>query len=176
MPVIPAFLRKLPAVPEIELAGVIVDPGESAFAKGDEVFGFVPPNPMSSNRGALAQYVLMKVSTPFPTTSLASIADPQQAIHVVRKPAALSWEVASGLTCSGITAARALSLDTRPKKGLRILVAGASSALGRVAIQIAKGQGAYVVASCSAASAEGVRALGADEVRTRRIPSRLSPD
>ncbi|KZP20809.1 NAD(P)-binding protein [Athelia psychrophila] len=147
MPVIPAFLRKLPAVPEIELAGVIADPGESAFATGDEVFGFILTNMLSSDRGALAQYVLMK------------------AIHVVHKPAALSWEAASGLTCSGLTAARALSLfDTRPKKGLRILVAGASSALGRAAIQIAKGQGAYVVASCSAASAEGVRALGADEI------------
>lgn len=62
MPVVPGFMRKLPAVPEIELAGVIVDPGESAFAAGDEVFGFVPPNIMSSDRGALAQYVLMKVS------------------------------------------------------------------------------------------------------------------
>lgn len=62
MPVVPGFMRKLPAVPEIELAGVIIDPGESAFAVGDEVFGFIPPNMTTSDRGALAQYVLMKVS------------------------------------------------------------------------------------------------------------------
>ncbi|KZP18885.1 hypothetical protein FIBSPDRAFT_955853 [Athelia psychrophila] len=61
MLLIPGFLRRLSAVPELELSGVIVDPGESSFVKGDEVFRFVSPNLMSSDRGALAQYVLMKV-------------------------------------------------------------------------------------------------------------------
>ncbi|KAF7978118.1 hypothetical protein HWV62_1541 [Athelia sp. TMB] len=145
--VMPGFMRKLPAVPEMELSGVIADPGSSSFKVGDEVFGIIPHNPMTSARGALAQYVLLKAK------------------HIVLKPAALSWEIASGLAVSGITAARALTLfDTRPKKGLRILVAGGSSALGRAAIQIAKGEGAYVVTSCSASSADSVRALGPDEI------------
>ena len=62
MPVIPGFMRKLPAVPEMELSGVVADPGSSSFKAGDEVFGIIPPNLMSSDRGALAQYVLIKVS------------------------------------------------------------------------------------------------------------------
>ena len=61
MAVMPGFMRKLPAVPEMELSGVVADPGSSSFKAGDEVFGIIPHNPMTSNRGALAQYVLLKV-------------------------------------------------------------------------------------------------------------------
>ncbi|KAF7970755.1 hypothetical protein HWV62_23166 [Athelia sp. TMB] len=147
MSLIPAFLRKLPAVPEVELSGIVVDPGASSFKEGDEIFGFIPPKPLSSNRGALAQYVLLKE------------------IHATLKPTTLSWETAASLPASGITASRAMfSFDTRPKQDMRVFIAGASTALGRAALQMAKNAGAHVVASCSAGSADGVRALGPDEI------------
>ncbi|MEQ1901390.1 MAG: NAD(P)-dependent alcohol dehydrogenase [Devosia sp.] len=50
------------------------------------------------------------------------------------------------------------------KAGERLLINGASGAVGVYAIQLAKLAGAHVTAICSAANAEFVRGLGADEV------------
>lgn len=50
---------------ELEFSGVVVDPGKSSFRVGDEVLGMIPPtpNPITSNKGCMAQYVLAKVNT-----------------------------------------------------------------------------------------------------------------
>jgi NADPH:quinone reductase-like Zn-dependent oxidoreductase len=48
--------------------------------------------------------------------------------------------------------------------GLRLLITGASSAVGMAAIQLAKAEGAHVTGVCSAASFERVKSLGADEL------------
>lgn len=52
----------------------------------------------------------------------------------------------------------------RIKPGQRVLINGASGALGTAAVQIAKYLGAYVSAVCSAKNTGLVRSLGADEV------------
>lgn len=55
MPIPPSCARP------IELSDIVVDAGESAFIVGDEVLGIVPPHLVTSTRGALAQFVLIKV-------------------------------------------------------------------------------------------------------------------
>ena len=49
----------------------------------------------------------------------------------------------------------------------RVFVTGASGGVGSAAVQLARRRGARVIASCSAAKFEQVRALGADEVVER---------
>jgi NADPH:quinone reductase-like Zn-dependent oxidoreductase len=52
-------------------------------------------------------------------------------------------------------------------RGDRIYVTGASGGVGSAAVQLARRRGARVIASCSRAKSEQVRALGADEVLDR---------
>ncbi len=53
------------------------------------------------------------------------------------------------------------------RKGMRVLVAGASGGVGSAAIQLAKRRGAYVIGITTPAKASDVRSLGADEVILR---------
>jgi NADPH:quinone reductase-like Zn-dependent oxidoreductase len=136
-----------PGVPESEFSGIVVDSGESSFKISDEVIGVIPLNIFTSDRGALAQYVLVK------------------SVHLALKPQTMSWESAAGLSVCGMTAWRSVFKYYRNfNPGRRVFVHGGSSSVGRQCIQIAKISGAYVVTSCSAASEVGVRALGPDEI------------
>jgi NADPH:quinone reductase-like Zn-dependent oxidoreductase len=81
---------------------------------------------------------------------------------VARKPAGLSFEESAALAFGGVTA-----LDFLRRSGVapgeRVLINGASGAVGVAAVQIAKARGAHVTAVCSAANAALVRSLGADD-------------
>ncbi|WP_341716515.1 zinc-binding dehydrogenase [Micromonospora sp. FIMYZ51] len=64
----------------------------------------------------------------------------------------------------GVTALRALR-STGPLQGRRVLVTGASGGVGRIAVQLARGVGAEVIAVVGSASrAAGLASLGANEV------------
>lgn len=54
-------------------------------------------------------------------------------------------------------------------QGDRVFVTGASGGVGSAAVQLARRRGAQVIASCSAAKFDGVRALGAHEVFDRNL-------
>lgn len=146
MPVLPSLMRKFPSVPEYDLAGTVVASNSSSFKPGDEVFGIIPADlNFKTGHGALAQYTIVKE------------------INLAHKPKTLSWEEASGMTLTGVTALEGLTRG-KLQKGERIFINGGSSSVGRMAIQIAKIMGAHVVTSCSGSSADGVKALGADEI------------
>jgi NADPH:quinone reductase-like Zn-dependent oxidoreductase len=53
------------------------------------------------------------------------------------------------------------------RKGMRVLVAGASGGVGSAAVQLAKRRGAYVIGITTAAKMDDVRAAGADDVIER---------
>jgi NADPH:quinone reductase-like Zn-dependent oxidoreductase len=78
-------------------------------------------------------------------------------------PADLSYRDAVALCFGGTTALHFLQ-RARLSPGERVLINGASGAVGTLAVQLAKHFGADVTAVCSAANADLVRGLGADHV------------
>ncbi|HEY1584377.1 MAG TPA: NADP-dependent oxidoreductase [Polyangia bacterium] len=132
------FPRPLPAVPGLELAGVVdeVGAGVSELAVGDEIFGL-------SNGGAYAELAVATV--------------------VAKKPKGLSWEQAAALAVAGETATRVLD-ELAVQRGETLLVHGGSGVVGRVAVQLARLRGARVIATGSAANQALIASLGATPV------------
>lgn len=126
-----------------ELAGDVVAVGKAvtAFGLGDRVFAF-PGGAM----GAYAEYVCLPADGP-----------------VARMPANLDYAQAAALSFGGST-----MLDFFRRGGLRsddrVLVNGASGAVGTAAVQLARHVGAHVTGVCSTANLDLVRSIGADRV------------
>jgi len=114
-----------------------VGEGVTAFKPGDRVLGRA--------RGSFAEFVAMSV---------------QQAVLV---PQRLTWEQAATVPISSITAYEAICVYGKLKAGETLLVAGAASRVGVVAVQIGKYLGAKVIGvSRSAAKLEKLKAMGLD--------------
>ncbi len=126
-----------------DAAGVVDALGEGVtrFRVGDAVLAF-PGTAM----GGHAEYLIMPAAG-----------------KVVPKPANLDFEEAAALPFGGMTALDFLRRGEL-KAGERVLVNGASGNVGSAAVQLARHLGAHVTAVCSAANAELVRSLGAEEV------------
>ncbi len=124
-----------------ELAGEVAAVGESVgrFAPGDKVFA-------AHMGGCHAEYAAV----------------PEQGVAPM--PGNLTVEEAAALTFGGLTALLFLRDKARVQPGERVLVNGASGAVGSAAVQLAKHFGAVVTGVCSASNAEFVKSLGADRV------------
>ncbi len=85
------------------------------------------------------------------------------ASSVFRKPSTLSFEQASGLMLTGVTAVHALTV-VRVGAGETVLVYGASGGVGLMAIQLAALAGARVIGTASPSAHALVRELGAEPV------------
>ena len=83
---------------------------------------------------------------------------------VVRKPGGIGHIEAASLPISALTAWQGLFDRTRLQAGDRVLVHGGAGAVGCFVVQLAHVHGAHVVATASAANAEFVKSLGAQEV------------
>ena len=83
---------------------------------------------------------------------------------VVARPDDLDVAEAGGMPDSGTTAHQALHRHARVKSGERVLVIGASGAVGAFAVLFAIAAGAEVVGVASGAKADFVRGLGAEDV------------
>lgn len=127
------------AVPGTNFAGVIeaVGPGVTGFEPGDEVYG--------ATRGTFAEYAVAPIG------------------KVAPKPSQLSFEQASVLPYPTFVAMQALRDHGHVQPGQRVLVVGASGAVGTIAVQLAVAFGATVTGVCSGGRAELVRSLGASE-------------
>jgi NADPH:quinone reductase-like Zn-dependent oxidoreductase len=129
-----------------EFAGVVeaVGSGVTAFAVGDRVFGF------SEDRfGGHAEYLAMSEDG-----SLATI------------PANVSFEEAAAAT-EGSHYALSLITKARIGPGNRVLVNGATGAIGSAAVQLLRDLGATVTGVCEGQHADLVRDLGAERIIDR---------
>lgn len=121
-----------------QVAGVVVAVGDevSGYAVGDRVFG-------SASSGSFAEYAVAKQATIAPT------------------PTEISDIDAATVGVSGLTALEAVVTHGQASAGQRVLVLGASGAVGSFAVQMAAHLGAEVTAVCSAPKLDFVRDLGA---------------
>lgn len=128
------------AVPGTNFAGVVeaVGAGVTEFAPGDEVYG--------ATRGTFAEYAVAPVG------------------NVAPKPQGLSFEQAAVLPYPTYVALQALRDHGKVQPGQRVLVVGASGAVGTIAVQLAVAFGATVTGVCSSGGTALVRSLGASEV------------
>jgi NADPH:quinone reductase-like Zn-dependent oxidoreductase len=79
------------------------------------------------------------------------------------KPASITGVEAAAVPLAALTAWQALVDTAHLMKGQTILIQGGSGGVGSFAIQIAKAQGATVIATASTAHQETLRQLGADK-------------
>ncbi len=95
---------------------------------------------------------------------------------LAHKPDNFSHEEAAALPFGGMTALYFLR-KAGVQSGQKVLIYGASGAVGIAAVQIARSMGAHVTAVCSTGNVDWVASLGADEVvdYTRTDLSTLDP-
>jgi NADPH:quinone reductase-like Zn-dependent oxidoreductase len=139
-----------------DISGVVSSVGSSVtkFKEGDRVFGMIN---FPGNGSAYAEYV----------------ASPED--HLAKIPENTSFEDAAAATLAALTALQVL--ETRIKKGDKVLIHAGSGGVGHYAIQIAKNIGAYVITTSSAKNKDLVISLGADEhidYRTQKFEEVLS--
>lgn len=125
-----------------EIAGRVESVGKdvSRFDVGDEVFA------SAGDMGCHAEYKCMP-----------------EGGAVVHRPANLTWGEAAALSFGGTTAL-VFFKKAELRKGERVLVNGASGAVGTAAVQIARHFGANVTGVCSGRNVELVKSLGANRV------------
>ena len=95
--------------------------------------------------------------------------------RVAALPDSVSFEQAASLPIAGLTALRALRTGD-PLLGRKVLITGATGAVGQFAVQLAVAAGARVTAQVSGPKREEqARALGAHEVAVSLEDERLGP-
>jgi NADPH:quinone reductase-like Zn-dependent oxidoreductase len=134
----------LPHIPGLDAAGTIdaLGDGVDALRTGDHVIGFLP----FGDDGATAEYVLATAANLAPAPTSIPLAD------------------AAALPLVGLTAWQALFEHAHLRAGQRILVNGASGAVGGYAVQLARSVGAHVIATASPRTRRQVTTQGADEI------------
>ena len=134
-----------PYIPGLEGAGTVVE--SARLAPGTRVRFEGPALPGFGAQGTLAERAAV------PEESLAELPD------------AVGDDLAAALGVVGVTALLALE-RAHPRGGERVLILGATGAVGQMGVQLAKvmGAGRVVAAGRSAKRLARVRELGADEV------------
>ncbi len=120
-----------------DLAGVIAELGASVtgWKVGDEVIGFV------HTRSSQAEFAVV------------------DAENLVRRPAAVPWEVAGSLFVVGTTAWAAVQA-VGAKSGETVVVSGAAGGVGSLTVQLARAAGANVIGIAGEGNHDWLRAHG----------------
>ncbi|MFA4928218.1 MAG: NADP-dependent oxidoreductase [Patulibacter sp.] len=133
---------RFPAGQGSDLAGVVTESRDERWNVGDEVLGFLP---WGDSVGTQAELVAVPGD------------------QVLRKPEALSWDVAGSLFVAG-TAAIASIQVVQPQPGETILVTAAAGGVGIFASQLAVRSGARVIGVASERNHEWLRAHGVEPI------------
>jgi NADPH:quinone reductase-like Zn-dependent oxidoreductase len=139
------LLRPRNPVLGMDFAGTVVATGAKVtrFRVGDRVFGATSP----MRRGAHAEYLAVKESA-----------------AIIHTPPGLTDQQAAAIPFGGNSALAFIRDFGRLRPGQRVLVVGASGAVGSWAVQLARHLGADVTGVCSAPNLDLVRSLGAHRV------------
>jgi len=146
------FPLKLPYAVGTDFSGTVVESGRLAarWKKGDKVIGRLEPSPgkgpQYSRGGAFAEFVTVP------------------ARHLASAPEKLDLAGSAGLPTAAGTAWQALFEGAFLEPGQSVLIHAGAGGVGSFAVQLARFIGARVIATASAAGAEVVRSLGADDV------------
>ncbi len=135
-----------PIIPGIECVGIVEDPSDSRFVKGQKVIALMGGMGRSFN-GSYAQYALLPEKNVFSVDS------------------SLKWNELAAIPETFFTAFGSLfqSLQINPSDTL--LIRGGSSTIGIAALQLAKAIGATVITTTrSEKKAQALKGIGADEV------------
>jgi NADPH:quinone reductase-like Zn-dependent oxidoreductase len=149
-------------IPMSDGAGVVTAIGEgvTALAKGDRVLSYFFPN-WPAGRPTLPQLIGVP-GDHIDGFAAQTVTMPANAFS--RMPANLDFAAASTLSCAGLTAWRALMVETDLKPGDWVLVQG-TGGVSVVALQIAKMMGCRVIATSSSdAKLERLGLLGAEHL------------
>lgn len=120
--------------------------GVTTFREGQRVFGL-----KGFKGGSHAEYLTIRADG-----------------TVLPLPESLTWEQGAAFFFGGLTAAEFLIDRAKLAAGERVLIAGATGAVGGAAVQIARHLGATVAATASPANHALARQLGATEVTDYR--------
>jgi len=136
--------RPFPIIPGHEFSGEVhgVGPGVNDVAVGEAVFGM---NDWFGD-GAQAEFCVART------------------VDVAPKPKSVDHVTAAVVPISALTAWQGLAERAKLARGERVLIHGAAGSVGLFAVQLARGIGAYVIATASEHNVEFARGLGADEV------------
>jgi NADPH:quinone reductase-like Zn-dependent oxidoreductase len=143
------FGLKPPLILGCEVAGTVEGPSRNGasgqnviddFAAGDEVYGY-----LGAHSGGYAEYVAAPAS------------------EFIRKPKNIDFDTAASVPVGALTAWQGIFDHGKLASAQRILITGASGAVGSMAVQLAKNKGAHVIGLASGKNEEFVRELGADE-------------
>ncbi|WP_202948122.1 MULTISPECIES: zinc-dependent alcohol dehydrogenase family protein [Bradyrhizobium] len=139
----PHARHPLPAIPGIDLAGVVEQAGREVtrFKPGDEVYGMT--GGVGGVQGSLAEFAAVDADLLAP------------------KPTNLSMREAAALPLIFITAWEGLVDRASLGAGQKLLIHGGAGGVGHVAIQIARALGANVFATGSATQRATIEGFGA---------------
>ncbi|MDB0544378.1 NAD(P)-dependent alcohol dehydrogenase [Ralstonia solanacearum] len=148
--------RQFPKGMGSDFAGVVeaVGDGAGTFHVGDEVLGTMDVK----RPGAFAEVLVTDCT------------------NLAMKPSQLSFEEAACLPIPCTTAWAAMLLKAQVSSRTRVLINGCTGAVGAMATQLAKANGAQVVGTCSRMSMERARQGGLDRVLDYADPDAWSAD
>jgi NADPH:quinone reductase-like Zn-dependent oxidoreductase len=131
-------------IPGVEFAGDIEAVGTAVtlFQKGDQVFGTA-----GVGFGAHAEYLCLG----------------EEGV-VARTPTTMTYEEAVAVCDGALTALVFLRDEAHMQRGQKVLINGASGAVGAAAVQLARYFGAEVTGVCSTTNVAMVKSLGAEAV------------
>jgi NADPH:quinone reductase-like Zn-dependent oxidoreductase len=140
-----------PVVLGRDYAGTVERVGARAgrFSAGDDVYGFLPHANPTVHDGTWTELVVVPEET-----------------FVARRPVAVDLAEAGAAPLAGITAM--LAVDALGlSRGDTVLIVGATGGVGSIAVQLAAGAGATIIAPALPEDADYLRGLGVSELLDR---------